>query len=105
MAKYGKTGSGKGGGTGGGVGGKGKGGGKGKKGGGCSAGDIVNVGLSLGLFQTVKDAVNSAIATPDGKTMIVRLECTVAQDLVIQIAQGMATSFSPKNPKGKKGGK
>jgi hypothetical protein len=96
MAKGGKTGGGKG--------GKGGGGGKGKKGGGCSPGDIVKVGLSSKLFQTVKAAFDSATGSPGG-TRTVSLECTVAQDLVIQVASGMATNFSPKNPKGKKGGK
>src|SRR5262245_34967728 len=105
MAKGGKGGGSKGGG-GGSKGGASKGGGgKGKKGGGCSPGDIVNVGLTSDLFQTVKDAFNNATMSAGGTTMIVQLECTVAQFLVIQIASGMATNFSPKTPKGKKGGK
>jgi hypothetical protein len=107
MAKGGKGGGGTGGGAGGGIkGGAGKGGGgKGKKGGGCSPGDIVNVGLSSSLFQTVKDAFNNATPSGGGTTMIVHLECTVAELGVFQIATAMGTSFSRTKPKGKKGGK
>jgi hypothetical protein len=109
MANGGKGGGSKGGGAGGGGGSKGGtgkgGGGKGKKGGGCSPGDIVNVGLSSTLFQRVKNAFNSATASASGTTMTVQLECTDAQNLVIQIASGMATNFAPQTPKGKKGGK
>jgi hypothetical protein len=61
----------------------------------------VSVGLSAGLFKTVKNAFNSATASAGGSTTV-RLECTVAQDLVIQIASGMATNFSSKTSKGKK---
>jgi hypothetical protein len=96
---------GKGGGGGGGSKGGGKGGGgKGKKGGICSAGDIVNFGPDLVLYQTVKQAFDNAVPSADGKAMIVQLECTVAQNLVIGIAGAMSTSFT-SGPKGKKGGK
>jgi hypothetical protein len=116
MAKGGKgggTGSGGGGGGkgGGGKGGGGKGGGgKGKKGGGCAPGQIATLCLSLSVFQAVKDAFNHAVTSAGGTdtcpagSMKVRLECTVAQQLVFGTAVAMQTNVS-KKPKGKKGGK
>ncbi len=128
MATGGKAGGGtggKGGGAGGGTGGKGGGGkggggkggggkgggGKGKKGGGCLPGQIATLCLSTGLYQTVKNAFDSAVASAGGTdtcpagSMKVRLECTVAQQLLFGIAIAMQTNVSTKKPKGKKGGK
>ena len=112
MAKGGKGGGGKGGPPAGGGGGKGggngggNGGGKGKKGGGCSPGDIVIVsGLPSDVFQAVKDAFDHGVTDPGGTDFTVRLECSVAQQLLFAVATNMGTNFLRKKSKGKKGGK
>jgi hypothetical protein len=109
MAKGGKGGGSTGGGATGGGGSTGA-AGKGKKGGGCVPGQIATLCLSSDIYQAAKDAFDNAAKSAGGTdtcpagSMKVRLECTVAQQLLFGIAVAMQTNVS-KKPKGKKGGK